>query len=325
MVAERTTRAWPWVLAILAIALVAVLALGAWATWRPLSDDDAARLTARDLVTSAAESSRDGVPQETTERQLSALGPEATPAQRARINEMGSTSSASHATTGPAAPAARDTASAEDNLTTAVSRMTELALEQEDPELAATMAGIATSWSANIVRQNPDAPPLMRTEASGETPTPDTHSQEVNAQAAERCTPELTAVATQVDRAVFTAQSAKARGTDSPATGRALNEWQESLQRIQDQPAVEALYECEPRPARGGYQLPRDLAENPQAAMGDVAHDVSAYAQSAISTVTPAERTWLLDVLESSTRAQSLLRPSDPVPALAGELQVSGR
>lgn len=325
MAADRSIRAWPWVIAFLAIALVAVLAAGAWATWRPLSEHDAARLTARDIVTSVDESPRDVVPQDTTDRQLSALGPAATPAQRDRLEDMRGTNSGPDATTGTPDRTPQDAASADTDLTTAGSRMTELATDQEDPDLAATMAGIAASWSAEVTRQDGTAQPLMQNDVSDERAPADAGSQEAEAEVTERCTPELTAVATQIDRALFTAQSADARGTDFSETARALTGWQESLQRIQDHPAVESLYECEPRPARGGYELPRDIADDPEAASGEVAQDVSAYAQGAISTVTPIERVWLMDVLESSARTQALLQPSDPVPALAGEHQVSDR
>lgn len=319
MAAERTTRAWPWVIAILAIALVAVLAIGAWATWRPLSDDDAVRLTARDIVTSVGESSRNDIPRVTVDRQLSALGPAATPAQRDRLEDMRGANSAPDATPGSADPKPQDAVSGDTDLSPAVSRMTELATDQEDPELAATMAGIAASWSAEIARQDPDAQPLMQNDAPDERAPADTESQQVEVEVAERCTPELTTVATQVDRALFTAQSAEARGTDSSDTAQALDEWQENLERIQDQPAVMSLYECQPRPARGGYEVPRDITEDPAAAAGEVARDVSEYSQSAMAAVTPTERAWLLDLLESSTRAQALLQPSDPVPALVGE------
>lgn len=88
MAAARTTRAWAWVIALVAIALVLVLAGGAWATWRPLSDHDAARLTARDIVASVAESPDTRIPRETSDRQLSALGPAATSAQRDRLTEQ---------------------------------------------------------------------------------------------------------------------------------------------------------------------------------------------------------------------------------------------
>ncbi|WP_031272954.1 hypothetical protein [Kocuria atrinae] len=323
MAAERTTRAWPWVIAILAIALVAVLAIGAWATWRPLSEYDAARLTARDIVTSVDESSRDDVPRETVDRQLSALGPAATPAQRDRLDEQSAQTTDSSTASGSPAAEASEPAPADVDLPSAVSRMADLASNQEDPELAATMSGIAASWSAVIAREDPTAQPLMRSDAPEEPAAagaPDRdQDDDSSAESDERCTPELTAVATQVDRALFTAQSAEARGTDSSDTAQALDEWQENLERIQDQPAVMSLYECQPRPARGGYEVPRDMTEDPAAAAGEVARDVSEYSQSAIAAVTPTERAWLLDLLESSARAQALLQPSDPVPALVGE------
>lgn len=294
MAAARTTRAWAGVIALVAIALVLVLAGGAWATWRPLSDHDAARLTARDVVASVAESPDTRIPRETSDRQLSALGPAATSAQRDRLTEQ------------------QDPV----ELTTAASRLTELASNQEDAELAATMAGIAASWSATTVRADSDAPSVMDLEAA----------DQLDVAAAERCTPELTALATQLDRARYTAQAAEARednGTDPSAAP--LRQWQEHLDRLLDEPHAAPLYACDPHPARGGYQLPPNIAENAPDAAGHVAGDVSEYAAAALASSAPAERPWLLASLETSARAQALLQPQEPVPALVGDITVTGQ
>ena len=292
--AARTTRAWAWVIALVAMVLVLVVAAGAWARWRPLSDHDAARLAARDIVAAVAESPDTHIPQETSDRQLSALGPAATPAQRERLNEQ--------LDPGP--------------LSTAVSRLTELASDQEDAELAATMAAIAASWSATAARTDSDAPLAMDV-AAGDP---------LDVAAAQRCTPELTALATQLDRARYTAQAAEARednGTDFSAA--ALRQWQDGLDRLHDAPEVAPLYACDPHPARGGYQLPPNIAGNAPEAAGHVAGDVSEYAAAALAASAPAERPWLMASLETSARAQALLQPQDPVPALVGDITVTGR
>lgn len=325
MAAAPTARPWPWIIALLAMALVAVLAIGAWAMWRPLSDYDAARLTARDLVTSVGESSSSGVPRETVDRQLSALGPAATPAQRDRLEERAALPNGYRAASGTGSADARGGVAATPELPSAVREMTERAKTQEDPELATTMAGIAASWSADMTRQDSAAAPLMRAGAPAASEATEVHDQETSSGATDRCTPELTSVATQLDRSLFTAQSAEVRGTESADMTQAVDNWQENLERIRDEPPVAALYTCEPYPARGGYDLPPEISRDPAAAGGEVAQDLSEYTQSAIAAASPAERSWLLDLLESSTRAQAMLRPSDPVPALAGEHQVSGR
>ena len=289
MAAARITRAWAWVIALVAMALVLVLAGGAWATWRPLSDHDAARLTARDIVASVAESPDTRIPRETSDRQLSALGPAPTPAQRDRLTEQQNPI----------------------ELSTAASRLTELASTQEDAELAATMAGIAASWSATAAKADSDAPLVMDLEAG----------DHVDVASAERCTPELSALATQLDRARYTAQAAEARegnGTDPSAAP--LRQWQERLDRLHDEPHIAALYACDPHPARGGYQLPPNIAENAPDAAGHVAGDVSDYAAAALASSAPAERPWLMASLETSARAQALLQPQDPVPALVGNI-----
>ena len=292
MAAARTTRAWAWVTALVAMVLVLVLAGGAWAAWRPLSAHDAARLAARDIVASVAESPDVRIPRETSDRQLSALGPAATPAQRDRLTE-------------PQDPV---------DLPTAASRLTELALDQENAELAATMAGIVASWSATAARADSDAPMVMNLEAG----------DQLDVAPAQRCTPELTALATQLDRARYTAQAAEARegnGTD-PGTA-ALRQWQERLERLHDEPEVAPLYACDPHPARGGYRLPPNLAENAPDAAGHVAGDVSDYAAAALAASAPAERPWLMASLETSARAQALLQPQEPVPALVGDTTVT--
>ena len=289
MAAARITRAWAWVITLVAIALVLVLAGGTWATWRPLSDHDAARLTARDIVASVAESPDTRIPRETSDRQLSALGPAPTPAQRDRLTEQ------------------QDPI----ELSTAAFRLTELASIQEDAELAATMAGIAASWSATAAKADSDAPLVMDLEAG----------DHVDVASAERCTPELSALATQLDRARYTAQAAEARegnGTDPSAAP--LRQWQERLDRLHDEPHIAALYACDPHPARGGYQLPPNIAENAPDAAGHVAGDVSDYAAAALASSAPAERPWLMASLETSARAQALLQPQDPVPALVGNI-----
>ena len=325
MAVARTARAWPWVIVCLAIGLVAVLASGAWATWRPLSDHDAARLTARDIVASVGESSPNEIPRDTVDRQLSALGPEATPSQRERLGERLAQADDSSAVPGATSPDSEDDAPGRGALPSAVSRMTELAADQEDPGLAATMAGIAASWSAEVAREDPSARPLMRTDMHDDPEAGAPGAEEASAEADDRCTPELTAVVTQVDRALFTTRSADARGVGTQDRTQALDDWQQNLQRIQEESAVESLYECEPHPARGGYQLPQEIAEDPAAAAGDTARNVSEYAAGALSTAAPDERPWLLDVLESSARAQALLQPDGSVPALVGEPSVTDR
>lgn len=326
MAAARTARAWPWVIALLAIALVAVLAIGSWATWRPLSEYDAARLTARDIVTSVGESPRIEVPLESVDRQLSALGPAASPAQRDRLDEFSDQAPESGTDQGSSARGGQDEVPGDIELRAAATRMFDLVQDQDDPQLATTMAAIAASWSAESTREDPATQPIMRT-GEDEAAARDARSEpaETGTAADERCTPELTAVATQLDHSLFTARSADARNTDSGELEKTLDEWQQNLQRIQEDTAVAGLYECEPRPARGGYQLPSVIAEDPAAATAATAQELSEYAAGASGTVAPDERAWLLDVLESSSRAQALLQPSDPVPALAGEPLMSDR
>lgn len=314
MAADRSTRAWSWVIVLLALALVVVLAVGAWATWRPLSDHDAARLTARDIVASVADSPDTPVSRAALERQLSALGPEATPAQRAQLD--GREEAAAITGEDPADPEHRRATDAPVDLPTAITRVSELATQQEDPRLAVTLAAIAASWSASHAVENPDAPGAM-TDETGNAPRPD-------ADAHERCTPELTAVATQLDRASYTAQSTAVRGHQEPLS-EVLVEWQSRLQELNELPAVTALLECEPRPARGGYALPQDIAQDPYAAASDAARDLSEVTAGALLATAPEERPWLMDTLESAARAQAQLRPREAVPALVGETGLSDR
>ena len=85
-------RAWRVLAVALALVLVLVLAAGLWARWRPLSDDDAARLGARATVASVRTDLHPDpsvLPDAVLADQEAAFGPAATPSQARHLEARG--------------------------------------------------------------------------------------------------------------------------------------------------------------------------------------------------------------------------------------------
>lgn len=289
---QRPARSWSVLAATLAILLIATLALGAWARWRPVTEYDVARLTARGTVARLLDSPVSGheVPEATLQRQLAALGPGPTPSQRARLAEI--------TETGRAEP---------NGLPGATAQLRELAATEDDPRLAAVLAGIAASWSAAHHREHPGAAPLMRVEARP------AHSNDD-----ERCRAALTSVVTELDRAGYVADAAAARLPSEGYARATLDTFRKDAARIEQLPGVASLFPCHPHPARGAYALPRETASDPAKAAATAADDLSRTGLDALATTDESERSWLMDALETSARASAQLSPKEPVPALAG-------
>ena len=71
-------RAWSWLAALLAVALLGVLALAGWAQWRPLPADDAARLAALGTASRlrGTPATADVLGPAALDEQITVLGPE---------------------------------------------------------------------------------------------------------------------------------------------------------------------------------------------------------------------------------------------------------
>lgn len=300
-------RAWSWLAALLAVALLGVLALGGWAQWRPVPADDAARLAAlatasrlRDAPAAAA-----AVGAATLDGQVTLLGPQATPTQSRRL----------------AGASARAAAVPDDSagaLSEAAAAVAGDARSVEDPALAATLGGVAASWSAARARQDPASAPVTAAEpavpAAGPAPTGSPAGA-----GTQRCRPELTATVTELDRTLYVLDAVAAREPAPGAPQRtALEALSEDGTRLLDSPAVAPLLRCTPYPAKGAYELPAGIASDPVAAAAEAAEDLVRVGAASLAHADPGEREWLLAALERGARARAVLAPGEPVPVVAG-------
>lgn len=316
------SRAWSWLATLLAVALLGVLALGGWALWRPVSADDAARLAALDTASRLRDipAVADVVGRATLDEQITVLGPQATPSQTRHL-----------ASDDAAAPGGGE-------LPAAAAAVIEDARAVRDPALAATLGGIAASWSATLARQDPATEPVTSaepaapgaTQESGPAAEPTSAAGSATAASispaepaagteAQRCRPELTATVTGLDRTLYVLEAVTARGpAPPPAQQTALESLREDGVRLLDSPAVAPLLRCTPYPAQGAYVLPAEIASDPVAAAAEAAEDLVRVSAASLAHADPGEREWLLAALERGARAGAVLTPGEPLPAVAG-------
>ena len=328
------TRAWRLTACGLALALLLVLATGAWSLWRPLSDDDGARLTARATVESVrSELHPDprSLPDEHLARQLDALAPAATPTQQRQLDGRGAV---------PDAPASLDTA-ADD--------LARLAQQTEDADLTFDLAAVAASWWAGApdpaaallaaVEQDSPAATASREDgashssggaASPHTPgdepsspadaVPSQHGErDDDAQRADACGQQLLAAVSAVDRSLFVAQAAAARATPGGDTSdgvvdAAAHEHRAALTDSRVAPALA----CDPPPVAGLYELPADFTADPARATGAAEREARDTLVRAAASSSGEQRAWVMDTLRTAARCAQALDPQHPVPALPG-------
>lgn len=302
-------RARPWRLTALGLvlALLLVLAAGAWALWRPLSDDDAARLAAR----AAAESVRSQLhpdprllPEDVLTRQLDAFGAPATTAQQRRLDERGAVA--------PAPP----------SLEAAADDLAHLARSTEDERLTADLASVAASWWAGAANGH-------GVDALGPRATPQEAAQAAEQDAEDAggpvtaqedaCASGLTAAVTAVDRSLFTAEAVAARKGSQAGSARELVDGAAALHRTAlSDPRVAPVLECEPPPVVGHHELPPGVQQDPVRALGRAEREARDALVRAAASSSGEQRTWVLDALRTAARAGQVLDPEQPVPALPG-------
>lgn len=336
-------RPWRITAAVLAVLLVLVLAGGAWALWRPLSEYDAVRLTARatvESVRSELNPDPDVLPDDALARQLDALGPAATPAQQRRLDEQG----------GRWRPPA--------DLADAADRMARLSVAAPDEELAGNTASVAASWwaaqqsmGAETPAQAPDSPldtagrpsdegvgpaaggPGDSGRGSSPAAVPSSSSGGTGFESARPgampgttdagsptgtetpCQEDLLAAATALDRSAFTAEAASAVMTDGPAQDT-LTTVADDVRTTLSQPRVEPLLACEPSPVAARHDLPRDLAVEPARSVGQTQQETARALLAAAASSPSEDRVWLLTALRDTVRTAQALAPQEPVPAL---------
>ncbi|MXN62590.1 hypothetical protein GR184_08320 [Bacillus sp. BGMRC0062] len=336
-------RPWRIMAATLVVLLVLVLAGGAWALWRPLSEHDAVRLAARATVESVRNELHpdpDVLPDDALARQLDALGPAATPAQQRRLEERSGEWSA---------PA---------DLATAADRMARLAVDAPDEKLAGITASVAASWWAaqqtlgtETPEQAPDSPldtagvpsgegesptaggpgvsdrgtspaavPSGSSGGTGPAPaspgaTPGTSDADSPAGTDTPCREDLLAAVTALDRSAFTAEAASAVMTDGAAEDT-VTTVADDVRTTLSQPRVEPLLACEPSPVAARHDLPRNLAQEPARAVGETQQDTARALLAAAASSPSEDRVWLLTALRDTVRTAQALAPQEPVPAL---------
>lgn len=318
------SRAWSWLAALLAVALLGVLALGGWAQWRPVSADDAARLAALGTASRlrGTPAAAGVVGTATLDEQITVLGPEATPSRTRHL-----------------AAASDDAAPGGGELPAAVAAVIEDAHAAEDPALAATLGGVAASWSAARARQDPGSDPVTSAEpaAPGSLPPSAAESGAVTEPAsaraaspappeeptadatAQRCRPGTTAAVTELDRTLYVLNAVAARDpVPTAAQHTALESLRGDGARLLDSPTVAPLLRCTPYPAKGAYALPDGIVSDPVAAAAEAAGDLVQVSAASLAHADAAEREWLLAALERGARARAVLAPDEPLPAVAG-------
>lgn len=292
------SRARAWRPTALALALLLVLASGAWVLWRPLSDDDAARLTARATV----ESVRTGLhpdprwlPDDVLARQLDALAPAATPAQQRRLDERG-------------VDVGRPT-----SLDAAADELARLARETEDPELTSELASVAASWWAGAADGRGAGAHAPGGVADG------AGAQGTAANRDGACGEEISAAVSAVDRSLFVAEAAAARSTShADSTVSALSEAAQLHRTALTDSRVAAALVCDPPPVAGFHELPAGFTDDPARATGAAEQEARDALVRAAASSSGEQRAWTLDALRTAARAGQVLDPEQPVPALPG-------
>ncbi|RKQ33359.1 hypothetical protein [Kocuria tytonis] len=289
------TRAWHAVALVLALLLVLVLAAGAWARWRPLPDDDAARLRARATVASVRSdlhSASRWLTDDALDRQLDALGPAASPAQQRRLDERG---------TAPPSPG---------SLSEAADALGRDAVTAPDGDLAATAGAVAASWWA------------ADQAAAGTVPDPDESArpdEDGAAAGSSSCTAEVLAALRALDRSGFVAEAASARrdALDRDAT-KTVDAVAHSSHRVLEDSRVVPLLRCEPRPAAARHDLPAGFEEHPARSVGTAQREAGEAVVRALPAASSEEREWLVGALRDAARSAQALDPQEPVAALPG-------
>ncbi|MDO4919567.1 hypothetical protein [Kocuria sp.] len=315
-------RALPLTALCLAAALVAVLAVGAWAHWRPLSDDDAARLRARatvDAVRTGVRHDSRLLTDEILTRQLDALGPAATPAQQHRLDER------------------EDTAATLDSLDDAADQLARTATTSADGDLAATAGAIAASWWAaspqgggrgagspvtdGAASPAPSTGAATAGAAEEASPVPGaaspTRGADHESPGSPDCGTDLTAALTALDRAGYVAQAAGARLGE--ASGGTAENAAEVADRALEDRRVLPLLTCAPPPAGGFYRLPDEFERDPARAAGRAQREAGEALVRALAASSPGDvRAWTVTALRETARTAQTLDPQQPVAALPG-------
>lgn len=324
-------RAWRVLAVALALVLVLVLAAGLWARWRPLSDDDAARLGARATVASVRTDLHPDpsvLPDAVLADQEAAFDPAATPSQARHLEARGA-----------GAPPS--------SLADAAARLEDVARTSPDGELAATAASVAASWwaaeppptgaeatarateesEAGSGAGSPAASDVPTEEGEGDriaggaasnVPTEEGDGGDIDDDAASSCEPAQLAAVTALDRARFTAEAATARIPADGAQAGAVDAVKNTLDATLRDPAVTPLLSCDPAPVAGGHVLPAGFTEEPARAVGGTLREASAALVSAVAASSPGDRDWLLSALRETAGAAQQLDPEHPVTALPG-------
>lgn len=305
--------AWRVLAVALTLVLVLVLAAGLWAHWRPLPDDDDARLGARATIASVrADLDPDPsvLPDAVLADQEAAFGPAATPSQARHLE-------------------ARGTGAPPSSLADAAARLEDVARTSPNGELAATAASVAASWWAAEPPPAGADPTARRTEeseagsgagspAASKVPTEEGDGGDTDDDAASSCEPAQLAAVTALDRARFTAEAAAARIPADAAQRGTMDAVTDTLDATLREPAVTPMLSCDPAPVAGGHVLPAGFVEDPARAVGGTLREASAALVSAVGASSPEDRDWLLTaLLETAVTAQHL-DPEHPVPALPG-------
>ncbi|WP_124106143.1 hypothetical protein [Kocuria tytonicola] len=296
-------RAWRLAALGLVLALLLVLAAGAWSLWRPLSDDDAARLAARAATGSVRTQLHPNpwlLPEDALTRQLDAFGPPATPAQQRRLEERGAVA--------PAPP----------SLEAAADDLARLARSTEDEHLTADLAAVAASWWAGAASGR-GADALSSQDDARETEQETEGTGGAVTDREDACGSGLTTAVTAVDRSLFTAETAAARTGPEAGTAGGLVDGAAELHRAAlSDPRVAPVLECEPPPVAGHHELPPGVQEDPVRALGRAEQEARDTLVRAAASSSGEQRAWILEALRTAARAGQVLDPEQPVPALPG-------
>lgn len=336
-------RSWRTAAAVLAVLLLLVVAAGLWAHWRPLSDDDAARLAARATAESvraqlhpgsSASSAQAGsakpsdgsllmdgslLPDAVLDRQLDELGPPATPTQTRHMTERGEES-----------PAV-------ESLSDAAGRLAEAADDVHDGDLAASLSAVAASWwAADASSSTGGSETSEATDggattgegaaggasdgegAAGEAAGSGSPSASATPAGPEGCEPEQLAAVTAVDRAQFVAEAAQARISTGDAARADVDATVARLHHALEDGRAAGLLGCDPGPVAAWYDLPEGFTTDPVRATGTAEREASEAVVRAVATSTAGQRSWWLDVLQDTAHGAQRLDPHKPVAALPG-------
>lgn len=288
----------------LALALVLVLAVGAWLRWRPISDTELARLNARAIVENVQSQVQGGainLPRELLDQQLLELGPSPTRWQQQRFQQV-QTERDLPTPTG-------NVRSADD----AALLLSQQALTSPDSHLSAQLAEAAGSWWR-------EAPPAEQAKAwRRASSSPDKKiTQDISAPEENACTPGSLSAVTALDRLRYTAQAAapwsthdssqkSARpGRTTPHTpGISIEEVESASASVLDSPPLRAVLRCEPTPIKAIHPLPRGITSEPTETVRSAAHDANVAAVAALNESPQDQREWLLHIVRLTALTQS--------------------